>query len=428
LKDSTLQGSLKEGVAGKPVVLNLNYAYDGKAFKNRMSFSLTDMAFNAQQFEVLALGLATQEVLKIGNKLKIIPHELMDQVTALYLKRRSKADTLLQVAIKANGEIGSNPEDAKVTLTSLINKNNLERRRDRETLRNVDLSKQEQLRGIADKARMRQLSGLLTDGANWKKMSGKAYDISASANGSVWVAGIDRFPYKWNGKSWTKVANAKISHIALAPDGKVWGRSMDGKAIVWDGKSWNAKSKANFVSDIGVGADGTVWVAGRDMSPYKLTKKGWQRFPGGIERLSVGPNGRPWGISKDRKIWEWTGKKWVWRRGLATDIAVGSNGTVIVVGLGDRAPWFWDGKTWVKLSGKHLSAISVDRNGDIWGTTTNNDLWAYGEAKNAPSAFITSSKTEVLAQKAALAKAQAAQKEKIRIMKKRAAILRKHTM
>ena len=59
--------------------------------------------------------------------------------------------------------------------------------------------------------------------------------------------------------------------------------------------------------DIGVGANGAVWVIGTDVTPggygiHRWTGSGWQRIDGGGVRISVDPRGRPWVVNSSHTI------------------------------------------------------------------------------------------------------------------------------
>lgn len=116
LEKSSIQGSLQEGFKGKPVVLDMNYRMFGKPYRTRLGFSLTDMAFNAKQFEVIALAAATKTVISVGKSMKIIPNALLDAVNGEYLKRQAEVDAVLRTAIAANGEIKEDPQLAQLSV------------------------------------------------------------------------------------------------------------------------------------------------------------------------------------------------------------------------------------------------------------------------------------------------------------------------
>jgi hypothetical protein len=114
LENSTIQGSLRNAVNGKPVVLDMNFRMLGEQYQQRLAFSLTDMVFNAKQFEVIALGAVVNSVLKIGREARIIPHTLLDEVQGIYNLKRAEVDAALDQAI------ASNPHHIKKTkLTTL---------------------------------------------------------------------------------------------------------------------------------------------------------------------------------------------------------------------------------------------------------------------------------------------------------------------
>ena len=57
--------------------------------------------------------------------------------------------------------------------------------------------------------------------------------------------------------------------------------------------------------DIGVGADGSVWVIGDDEAKggfgiYRWNGRAWERDSGAAVAISVGPKGTPW-VVNDRK-------------------------------------------------------------------------------------------------------------------------------
>jgi len=127
LENSSLMGSMRGAIQGKPVVLAMNFRVLGKRFADRFAFSLTDMKFNADQLTVIALGAATQEVIKVGRAAKIIPHKLLDKVNAIYTKKRAAVNAVLKKAVDANNV--DTPEKVKVaSLGSAIDSANADRK------------------------------------------------------------------------------------------------------------------------------------------------------------------------------------------------------------------------------------------------------------------------------------------------------------
>lgn len=102
LETSSIQGSMRNAVNGKPVVLDMNFRMLGERYQQRLAFSLTDMPFNARQFEVIALGAAVNLVMKLGQAARIIPHGLLDEVQGIYNLKRAAVDVELNRAIASN--------------------------------------------------------------------------------------------------------------------------------------------------------------------------------------------------------------------------------------------------------------------------------------------------------------------------------------
>lgn len=382
LEKSAIRGSLNEGIKGKPVILDMNFRMLGKSYKNRFGFSLTDWKFNAKQFEVIALGAATQTVLKAGKAAKVIPHALLDKVSELYLKRQAEVDEILRKAIADNRRIKDDPDAGKLSMARSIDVDNRVRRVKREAERKRNIELREKIRGIVDKKRRDQIAALVARGS-WRNMPGKALDISAGANGAVWVVGTDGSPYSWGGKNWVG-RPGKIARVDVGPKGRPWAVSKDKKIWRWNGKKWD--QIPGGATDIGVGGkgNGVAWVIGGGKI-YRYNGFSWNLMPGAATRIDVDPNGNPWVVNKSKQIWRWNGKKWLRVKGSATDIGIGANGTVMVVGT-DKKPWAWNGKAFVKLAGSNLTQISVDRGGLPWGITADKRIWAWGKAANAPAA------------------------------------------
>tara|TARA_R110002110_G_scaffold7200_3_gene36508 strand:+ start:1369 stop:5520 length:4152 start_codon:yes stop_codon:yes gene_type:complete len=118
--------------------------------------------------------------------------------------------------------------------------------------------------------------------------------------------------------------------------------------------------------DIAAGANGSVWVAGTNGSPYSWTGSTWKALPGKIVRLDVGPNGRPWAVNKANQIWRWTGKAWDRMLGGAVDVGIGGKGNGIAWVIGTAGDiWRYNGFGWVKMPGDG-ARIDVDPNGNAW--------------------------------------------------------------
>jgi Matrixin/Putative peptidoglycan binding domain len=139
------------------------------------------------------------------------------------------------------------------------------------------------------------------------------------------------------------------------------------------------------VKDIGVGADGSVWVIGPNafddgFQIYKMSgsiaSPTWNGDSRGALRISVDPNGIPWtvgasgGIRTRNTTNPFTGG-WISRPGLAKDIGVGADGSVWVIGTNARPGGFgiykWNGSTWIADASQGAAVkIAVGPNGIPW--------------------------------------------------------------
>ena len=129
-------------------------------------------------------------------------------------------------------------------------------------------------------------------------------------------------------------------------------------------------SVVGLAKDIGVGADGSVWIIGTDASPYKWTGSNWQKIAGVAARIAVDPSGNAWVVNSEGTILRWTGNQWEAIPGNASDIGVGADGTVWVIGV-DQIDQYgydiyrWTGSAWQNTAGV-AARIAVDPAGNAW--------------------------------------------------------------
>ena len=131
---------------------------------------------------------------------------------------------------------------------------------------------------------------------------------------------------------------------------------------------------AGRATDIGVGANGTVWIIGKQNVSGSYDIERWMgtqfvKVPGGAVRVDVGPWGTPWVVNASGDIFYRKNKVWNQIPGKAKDIGVGANGTVWVLGnkavFGGFEIFRWTGSTFVKIPGAAVR-IDVDPNGNPW--------------------------------------------------------------
>ncbi len=128
--------------------------------------------------------------------------------------------------------------------------------------------------------------------------------------------------------------------------------------------------------DIGIGANGTVWIVGTSpvyggYAIFRWMKNRFVRVDGGAVRLDVGPRGTPWVVNKMHDIYRWGNKHWERVPGKAVDIGVGANGSVFVLGTrrvpGGYEIYKWNNKkrNWDRIPGGAVR-IDVDDTGSPW--------------------------------------------------------------
>ena len=85
--------------------------------------------------------------------------------------------------------------------------------------------------------------------------------------------------------------------------------------IVSLGICLHAESQGNWQQlpglavDIGVGADGSVWVIGKNRVAggygiFQWTGSNWRMIDGGAVEVSVGPDGTPWVVNSNGNIYK----------------------------------------------------------------------------------------------------------------------------
>lgn len=217
-------------------------------------------------------------------------------------------------------------------------------------------------------------------------MPGQANDIAIGANGQIWAIGNTPTDgsfniMKWNGSAWENIDGGG-TRIAVDPKGMPWVVNSAGQVWKRDGTRWVSMSSPGVATDIGIGADGAVWIVTRtstsggftiqylikSLAPGGFETLTWRNVEGGASRISVSPNGQPWIVNNSGQISERKNGRWESRPGAATDIGVGANGVVWAIGNnaiggGSFGVHRWDGNSrWDAVDGGGTQ-IAVDHFG-----------------------------------------------------------------
>ncbi|MEP6995734.1 MAG: tectonin domain-containing protein, partial [Acidobacteriota bacterium] len=133
-------------------------------------------------------------------------------------------------------------------------------------------------------------------------------------------------------------------------------------------------------TDVGVGADGTMWMLGTDAGPggfniYRRSGGNWQQIPGSATRIAVDPKGAAWVVNNTGNIFRWNGTAFDTMSGSAIDVGIGADGTVWILGTDDAAKR-WTGSAWTSIGGGAKS-IAVGPDGNPWVVNGAGDIWRH---------------------------------------------------
>ncbi|MEX0617891.1 MAG: tectonin domain-containing protein [Pseudohongiellaceae bacterium] len=154
----------------------------------------------------------------------------------------------------------------------------------------------------------------------WQRLPGNARDIGIGADGSVWVAS-DSGVYRWNGSNWEGLSGSAV-RVDVDPAGLPWIINHDDDIYQFVGGRWVRHPGEG--TDIGIGADGAVWLIGSARGPvgwdigdlsgfggqddgdfgiYRWSGEGWRRVDGGGRQISADADGYPLVVSSNGDIY-----------------------------------------------------------------------------------------------------------------------------
>ncbi len=254
---------------------------------------------------------------------------------------------------------------------------------------------------------------------HWNTIPGKATDIGVGANGAVWITGKEKVfggyaIEQWTGSGFKKVIGGAV-RIDVDPWGYPWVVNSFDDIYRWENNNWT--KMPGKAKDIGIGADGSVWIIGTDavlggFGIYKWNGSSFTKIDGGAVRIDVGPDGNPWVVNSDGNIYRRNNNQWQKMPGSATDISVDINGNVWITGTnaGGNTIYRWTKKTnnWSAMgkAGVAVSAggeptatealpgqwkwftgstVSIYPDGRVKGTSGDKGFWKKG---NTPDTYV----------------------------------------
>jgi hypothetical protein len=209
---------------------------------------------------------------------------------------------------------------------------------------------------------------------NWMPVIGSARQLAISAKGAVLALGDTGILWQWKShNNWGRIPGS-FARIALGSENTPWAIDNGGKIFRFQGTFWT--EQPGTASDIGAGADGSVWILNTEGVParWMSSSKEWRALnaapSGKTQRIAVSPDGKPWVVNSDGKVSRYDGKQWLDLPAReAAEIAIGPEGTVYITDP-DQHLWRWDsvGRRWDKRNGE-AATVAVGPRGQPWVTT-----------------------------------------------------------
>lgn len=228
----------------------------------------------------------------------------------------------------------------------------------------------------------------------WELLPGRAKDIGVGADGSAWIVGsgvANGDIYRWDGTQWILVGGSGV-FIAVGPQGDPWVVNVASDLFHRVNNQWMFISDQGSVTGVGVGADGTVLVAGGtscfcgpvvNQRLYRYTAAaGFEELPGGGRAAVIEPDGAGWWVlNSNGEIFRWQGGP-DYRRieGHARDISRGANGDIWIVGggafeTGNDLLFRWNGAQFEKATKGQGRQVSVGPDGTPWVVNDNGQIY-----------------------------------------------------
>ncbi|MBT3341962.1 MAG: hypothetical protein HN712_22120 [Gemmatimonadetes bacterium] len=150
------------------------------------------------------------------------------------------------------------------------------------------------------------------DVGNWSPLPGEmfAQDVGVGADGIVWATrATDGRIFRHDGSTWLEMGgNGK--RIDAGPNGDAYVVTANGTVWYHNGTEDNwVHLPGALANDIGVGADGSVWITYQEDSSigrWNAAVSIWEETDGHAQQISVGPDGTPYVVQESTQIWSGT--------------------------------------------------------------------------------------------------------------------------
>jgi hypothetical protein len=222
--------------------------------------------------------------------------------------------------------------------------------------------------------------------SGWQILGRSARDIGVGDDGTVWVISNEQASNGFaiyrrvRNQQWGRVDGGAV-RIDVDGRGNPWVVNREGEIFRRNGNAWEQVS--GYANDIGVGADGDVWITGANavsggFGIYRWNGRGWSEVDGGAVRIDVDGQGTPWIVNAEGQIFRRVRNQWERLPGSGRDISVNASGEVWVIGTdrtdGGYGIFNWTGRDWARVEGGGTQ-ISVGGDGSVWVVNSNGSIY-----------------------------------------------------
>jgi hypothetical protein len=191
--------------------------------------------------------------------------------------------------------------------------------------------------------------------AAWKRIPGRAVDISAKGN-EVWAVNSQKRIYRFNGKAWTRMPG-QATRVAASQDGWTWTLNKPNELYRWNptARAWaripTCAPKCTLVQINALNRNRLV-ATGAAHGTWYWNGKTWRTLPRAHKYVAIGEGGEIWAITPTNDIHHWNRAKkdWDLMPGKAVNIDVQDKNKVIVTGVNQRL-YMWKNNRWNVLPG-----------------------------------------------------------------------------
>ena len=208
-------------------------------------------------------------------------------------------------------------------------------------------------------------------------------EISSGPSGLLIIGGDGHvYSYNFDAQRWDAIWTRSGAVTVASAAGGVW--ISDGQ------KTWTTTPRPGWtqltglLSNISVGADGSVWGVNSQGYVYKWSPliNDWVMSTGSNVRvIATAPDGRPWVVNSAGQIWRKSdgnpsNSGWQQMPGQATRIAIGGDGSVWVSNAAGSV-FKWDGNSnWIQAPASGVTRIAVTPQGVPWVINSSAQVWA----------------------------------------------------